>query len=265
MSRNLSNINKIFSRSERSQHGDLADYVDQNLSKDEARAIEMAMVDDPFLSDAVEGIEVIGTEDFGDLLAELGAELDSRLDQPAGKEIPFVQTPPTTASRRKKRISGFRLTAIAAAIALLCVVGYIFMPQGSNSSFPQSHYMGYDIGDEVRSEGVQGEFDRAGQFFKQGKYKEAGKLFGQMEGEAARLLAGHSYFNLKDYKKASIYFQEVIDLGQGSVEDAQFNLALSYAGMGQEDKARQLLQTIADDGFHNYHVQAEKALEDLGK
>ena len=239
MSRNLSNINKIFSRSESPGPDRLVDYVNQDMSEEEARKIEEAMVDDPFLSDAAEGIEAIGTEEFNDLLAELNADIDARVEQPEGKEIPFTPEATPVAGTVSKRTSGFRITAIAAAIILLFVAGYFFVTSNEGS-----HYHGIDPSSIVRSEHVQqDEFDRAGKLFEAKKFKEAAVIFEKISDAPSKLMAGHSYFNLGDYTQAATFFKEVIVMDKGiNKVDAEYNLALCLVEQKQDLEARKLLQ-----------------------
>lgn len=270
MSRNLSNIDKIFSRSESPNPDRLVDYVNQDMSEEEARKMEEAMVNDPFLSDAVEGIERIGAEDFTDLLAELKADIEGQIDQPEGKEIQFTPAPAATESAPKRK-SGFRFTAIAAAVVLLFVAGYFFLPFGGANSLALEHYEKYEIGNALRIEGVQqNEFDKAGSLYKAGKFKEAAQIFEKISDPTAKLMAGHSYFNLRDYDQAAQYFSEVINsnqvinLAEGAREDAEYNLALCLVAQEKNKEASQLLKNIADNGDHPFHIQAANVLKDMG-
>lgn len=261
MSRNLSNINKIFSRSESPNPDELVDYVNQDLNDDKAREIEEAMVDDPFLSDAAEGIESIGTEDFSDLLAELNADIDARVDQPEGKEIPFTPQATPVASPERKRTSGFRIVAIAAAVVLICLVGFFMLPSATNN-----HYQGIDPSTVVMAGEVQqeSEFERAAKLYEEKKFKQAALIFEKNTDAASVLMAGHSYFNLGDYKQAAEYFEAAIDLDNGTKEDAEYNLALCFIEEDKESEAKKLLGLIAGDAYHPFHSQAESVLADLG-
>ena len=265
MSRNSKHIEDIFSQVESPQADDLLAYVDGKLSAAEARKIEQAMVDDPMLSDAVEGIEEVGTETFSELLAELDQDLDARLgNAPAGKEIRFEPATHTPAPQK----SGFRRTYLAIAAAVVLLLAVTVTLKMWNGSQPGSIALDYYEGQTATTlrggAEQQSEYDRASALYTQGKFQEAATLFGKLPSSEAKLMAGHSYFKLENYPKAADFFHEAMSLDQGNREDAEFNLALCYLLQDRVKEGRKMLRNIAGDEYHIYRDQATEALEDLG-
>ncbi len=269
MSRNRKHIEDIFSREETPQSDELLAYVDGKLSPEAARRVEKAIIDDPMLSDAVDGIEEVGTEAFQDLMLDLDRALEDRLQEaPAGKEIEFRPEVPSQPESRPAK-SRSRIFAIAAVIALLVAVGVVlnpFSPQGPGA-IALDGYKGMSepalmVGENPDQ---QSEYDRASALYRQGKFQEAAELYSKLPSSEAKLMAGHCHFQLEKYEQSAEFFRAAVQLDQGNRQDAEYNLALCYLQLEREKDAGKLLRNIAGDEYHIYHVQAAEVLERLGQ
>ena len=269
MSRNSKHIEEIFSRQENPHSEDLLAYVDGKLSPEEARKIEKAMVDDPMLSDTVEGIEEVGTESFSEMLADLDRSLAQRLgESPAGKEIEFKPEVPQQKARRPR----FTYYAAAAAIALLVAFAINFQFGGSPSlsDIAGAGYQGRDAITTVRGHGQPeqshqvAEYERASTLYEKGKFQEAATIYGKLSLPEAKLMAGHAYFRLNNFDQAATFFTEAMTLDEGNRQDAEYNLALCYLKQDRQEEGQRILRDIAGNEFHTFKVQAKSVLEEIG-
>ncbi len=274
MSRNNSQIDQIFFRSEAPDPEQLLAYAKGELSPAEARKVEEALADDPFLTDALEGIETTGTEAFEEMMADIDQELDRKLSdqedsEKEGKEIQFKPAAVSETAPTKKNKS-FRLYSIAASIAIIAVVGiFLFKGNGFN---PQDYYVDPPNGvirGDLNSEGAAGlsdderTYNRGSRLYGEGQFDEASKLFESIPLARAKLMAGHCYLQLENYERAAFYFQEVIDLNGGLKYDGEYNLALTLLSDNKTEEGRKLLQEIAGNKRHTFSVQADEVLKKL--
>lgn len=274
MSRNNSQIDQIFFRSEAPDPEQLLAYANGELTAAEARKVEEALADDPFLADALEGIEMTGTEAFEGMMADIDKALDSKLSddvdsEEEGKEIEFKPAANSKTAPTKKNRS-FRLFSIAASIAILAVVS-VFLFKG-NGFDPLDYYVnppnGVVRGDH-NSGGTQGltdderTYNRGSILFGEGQYDEASKLFESLPQSSAILMAGHCQFKMENYDLAADYFQQVIDLNGVLKYDGEYNLALTLLSDDKVEKGRKLLKEIAGNKRHVYNVQADEVLKKL--
>lgn len=267
MSRSNSHIKDIFSRSESPSQEDLLAYAEGRLSEDKARMLEIALVDDPFLTDALEGIESVGNNAFSEMMLDLDARMETRLNQDegeeGGKEIPFRSEPVPT-PKRKKPI--WRWTSIAASVAMLVMTGVFFFGNGGGGvmdhieapSFSVDRGSQNDHGDQLLSE-----YDRAGLLFEEERYSEALEIFKGLSGSSAKLMTGHTYFQMKEYKGAEDCFQQVMQLADFNLQDGEYHLALAMIQNGKKDQGLNLLKDISKNKRHAYIDQAKEALKDL--
>ncbi len=277
MSRNNSQIDQIFLRSETPDPEQLLAYANGDLPPAEARKVEKALADDPFLADALEGIEMTGTEAFGEMMADIDQALDSKLSsnddsgEEGGVEIRFKPAPePQRAVTNKK--SSFRLISIAASIAVLAVVS-VFLFKGPG--FDPLDYYNNPANVTVRGHliepgsGTQGlsddesTYNRASLLYGEAQYDEASKIFESLPQSSAKLMAGHCHFKMENYTLAAEYFQEVINLDGVLKHDGEYNLALTFLADEKVDEGRELLKKIADNNRNIYNVQADEILKKL--
>ncbi len=71
---------------------DIEKYLKGELSPAEMHALEKKALDDPFLSDALEGAEFLGPEAFHDDLEDLHEQLQSRIAPPERKTVQIFWT-----------------------------------------------------------------------------------------------------------------------------------------------------------------------------
>ena len=278
MSRNNSQIDQIFFRSETPDHEQLLAYAKGQLSPAEARKVEEALVDDPFLADALEGIEMVGTDTFEEMMADIEKALDEKLSddddsgEEGGKEIQFNPAARTEAAPTKKNRS-FRLLSIAASIAILAVVG-VFLFRGAafdatsyyndpSNGTVRGHVEFYQQGDPTL-ENEKRIYDEGSSLFGKGQFDEASKLFEGLSQPSAKLMAGHCHFKMENYQQAAQLFQEVISLGGVLQHDGEYNLALALlADDNNSEKAQDMLEDIAGNKRHSYYKQAREILKKL--
>ena len=277
MSRNNSQIDQIFFRSETPDHEQLLAYAKGQLSPSEARKVEEALVDDPFLADALEGIEMVGTDTFEEMMADIDQALDQRLSddddsgEEGGKEIQFEPAARTVAAPTKKNRS-FRLLSIAASIAILAVVG-VFLFKGAafdptsyyndpSNGTVRGHVEFYHQGDQT-PENEKRIYDEGSSLFWKGQFDEASKLFEGLSQPSAKLMAGHCHFKMENYQQAAQFFQEVISLGGVLQHDGEYNLALALLADDKGEEAQKKLEEMAGNKRHSYYKQAREILKKL--
>lgn len=153
--------------------------------------------------------------------------------------------------------------SIAAAILLLMVAGYLLLNQ---SPEPQelfaTYYESPTAPEQMGAPGIDSLLQLAHLQFNQKSYQEAIALYTQVtqlngRAESWQYLA-YAHLNLGN-------IQEAIDafLNDTQPNDmSEWYLALTYLQAGNSQKAREVLQKIADDAGHDY---GEKAEELMGK
>jgi|GEM_PF-6236609 len=269
MSRSNSHIDHIFSHSESPSREDLLAYAEGRLSKEKAHEIERAMVDDPFLADALEGIALVGSDTFNEMSREVEARIQKTITQgeqeESGKEIPFV---PTAAPARKKPI--WRWTSIAASVAILVMAGIFLLNDNSGGvmDFIEVPHFSENRGGQNTSEDTEtdenlSQYDQAGRLFEEKRYEEALEIFKGLSGSSAKLMMGHTYFQLENFEKAEASFQEVIEFADFNLQDGEYHLALAMIQNGKSDAGFDLLKEISRNKRHAYTNQSKEALKEL--
>ena len=275
MSRNNPQIDQIFFRSEIPTQEQLMAYAKGQLSPAEARKVEEALADDPFLADALEGIEMVGTDTFEEMLGDIDQALAEKLGDDddsgdeGGKEIPFTPAPEAVPTKKNR---SFRLFSIAASVAILVVAGVLLF---RGAAFDPLNYYNDPSNGTVR--GVIELNQQGNQFpenderiylegktlFGNGQFNEASQKFAGLPQASAKLMAGHCYFKMEDYKTAANFFNEVIDLGGVHEKDAEYNLALALLADDRAEEGRQVLEKMAEDKRHPYRQQSDEILKKL--
>lgn len=271
MSRSNSHIDDIFSRSESPSREDLLAYAEGRLSKEKAHKIERAMVDDPFLADALEGIAVVGSNTFNEMSRELEARIQESMAQEeqeeSGKEIPFTPAPTATPSRKKPV---WRWTSIAASVAILVMAGIFLLNDSSAGAMDfieVPHFSdnrgGQNTPQDTETNENLSQYDRAGRLFEEKHYEEALEIFKSIPGSSAKLMVGHTYFQLEKFEMAEASFREVIGLADFNLQDGEYHLALAMIQNGKSDAGLDLLKEISRNKRHAYTNQSKEALKEL--
>jgi tetratricopeptide (TPR) repeat protein len=100
----------------------------------------------------------------------------------------------------------------------------------------------------VYSQNYNDQFQEAMEFYEQGRYLEAARLFSGMNATEARLFAGKSYFAAGMYIDAIEHLNEATDSGVRRIADeAAYTLALSYFQTKQYGRSLDLLYATVND------------------
>lgn len=109
----MQNINEILNNDDELNEDLLLKYAEGKLSEEECHAIESKMIDSPFLSDAVEGLE--GFKNKKKVL-QFVDELNYKLQKNTAQKKKY---------KAKKKLPNMDLIIIAVIIVLLlCILGY---------------------------------------------------------------------------------------------------------------------------------------------
>lgn len=160
----------------------------------------------------------------------------------------------------------YRITAVAAAVLLLLLAGYLLMPsKNAPEQLAMNYFEPYPMSN-VRGETdeAQSLMDKALTPYQEGNFEEALPYLQQLQ--QAKPDNDQLKLNLASGLIAEKQFQEAIDLLQSisfqSADAAEWYLALAYLLNGQEDSAKSLLEEIAGKP-HFRKQQAMELLEDL--
>jgi tetratricopeptide (TPR) repeat protein len=267
MSQNNSHLNKIFSEKEEPSSEDLRVYLDGAQEGQVANRLEQAMEADPFLADAIEGIEEVGTGEFDAMVASLQSRLSKRIAVDPSKStedntIEFRPAVPAKQSATRRRSSAWYLS-MAASLLLLMAVGYFALaPGNSPQDIANTHYQLYSASGDRSSTASQ--LEKAGTLYQEGKFAEAAAIYDQIDGPTPTLLAGHAYYQTGKYDQAAERFESLIQLESNIREDAEYALAMTYLMREEVAEARGLLEGISKNRDHLYRANAKDALKDLG-
>jgi hypothetical protein len=94
----------------------LMDYLQQQLSKQDSHELERMMADDPFVNDAVEGLEQFGNKkDLTGYVEQLNRDLQKQLDKKKKR-------------REKRRLPDQQWAYVAIfVLLLLCIIAYVII------------------------------------------------------------------------------------------------------------------------------------------
>ena len=227
-------------------------YLDGNLSKTEQEAFEQALAQDKKLQTAVEEQRI--TYQAVNLYAH-------SVEKERVKKV---------FERKRGGASRRPYLQLAASVALLiAAVSFYFVQTNrySDDQLTAGYFTAYP--DRVTQMSGQSEetIGAAMKAYNAGDYAAALSLFETVPdssnfAQEVGLYAGICNLQLEDYTTALQDFQEIMD-GQGDyAEAAQWYLALSYVGLGNEAEATRLLNKIVADQAYQ-HTQASALLEDL--
>lgn len=275
MNRNLHPIDQIFDPTDCATADDLLRYANDELDEEQSRQLEKHLIDCPLCSDALEGVIAAGTEGFASMMEEIDAKVAEEVQKTRedGKVIEFrpaarnTQVPPQTGSGGNSG-NGLKMISIAAAVALLCVVGYFGFIRNNISpqDIADNYFQIYKNDVRGGEEGSLARFEEAKSFYYEEDYAEAAKIFDEFDSVEARHFAANCYYVLKDYNKAAERFQGVIDGGNSKwFAEADFGLAMTWLMLEKVDAAKAHLEKISADEGHHFSKQAKKALKDIRK
>jgi TolA-binding protein len=263
-------IDKIFSQQGEVSAELLLKYANNELTDAEAHQVEMLLVDSEFHQDAVDGMRMVTPTEFESMMSKINASIDQRVaetHEESGEVIDFQPDVQPTATKAKPR-SFYRMFSIAASIILLAVAGYFFLrPNLTASDVADMNFEVFE-GNIVRGGGSVSDasvYERAKKFYAEKKYEQAAPLFDQVDSIQARYCSANSYYVLGKYDLAAERFREVIRMGDGYAEDAEFGLAMTQLKQNKVDDARKVLEEMSKDERHNYHLKAKAALDQIGQ
>lgn len=263
-------IDKIFSQPGEVSAEQLLKYANNELSDAEAHEVEMLLVDSEFHQDAVEGMSMVAPDAFESMVSKINASIDQRVAEThreSGKVISMKTEAEPEPAKAKPR-SFYRLFSIAASIILLAVAGYFFLRPNLTASDVADRHFEVFAGNIVRGgSGISDAsvYDRAKLLYNEKKYEQAAPLFDQVDSIQARYCSANCYYVLGKYDLAADRFRDVIRMGDGYAEDAEFGLAMTQLKQNKVDQARELLENMSEDQRHNYHLKAKAALDQIGQ
>ncbi len=112
----MSDLKNILSNSEEMNEHDLLKYLEGNATEDQLRAVEEKMANSPFVDDAIEGLQAIGSPKK---ILQLKEQLNQQLRKAASKKEMI--------KKRRGFIDQQWLIVAVLAIILLSVVGYLLI------------------------------------------------------------------------------------------------------------------------------------------
>jgi tetratricopeptide (TPR) repeat protein len=265
----------LFSKTECITQEMLVKYADGLLSPDEARKVELHLVDCPLCDEALEGILLCGTQAYTDLVNEVSEKveaLEKDTEHEKGKVIEFRPNinPPhsQTQPAATRGNGGFRkflpFISIAASVALIVTLGILFLGGTSAGKIADSYFEAYnEAGTRGIEEGPADVFDQGMTAYEAKDFLTAASFFDKDQSSKAAFLAGDSYYQAGKYDLAVIRYKKVIDANQGHEEVAEFNLAMTYLKMDEVAQATMVLKRITGDPNHDYYKDAQKALDEV--
>ncbi|MEM7037065.1 MAG: tetratricopeptide repeat protein, partial [Bacteroidota bacterium] len=270
----------------------LLKYANDELSKEEIHAVERHLVDCPFCEDALEGMTMAGSENFTAMLDQVNSAIDERVSRsqetedeatvidfrtqseelPAATETESENTP-SIPQRNNNGRRWYGAISVAASVMLLAVVGYFMFvrsdlsPQSiATANFEEFPTLINTRGDTptMTNEGTNLN-TQAQMLYADKNYKDAAPLFDQIDSIEAKLYAANCYFRTEQYETAVQRFTEIIRLGDGMLDDAQYGLAMTYLQMDKVTEAKSILEDIVKEKRHGFKTQAAKVLKEVNK
>lgn len=266
MSESNFNLEQIFSPTRCISAELLLKYANDELRGEEAHTVERHLVDCPFCEDALEGITMVGTKDFSDLLNEVNATISqhsqTEREGENGKVIEFhPNTQPATSTAGTSR-KWFKTLSIAASFLLLATIGVLLLRQPvTPEAIAAEYFQVFELGKTRSLENITANvYGQAKALFQDKKYAEAAPLFDQVDSIQALYSAANCYYMVGNYPLAAARFSAVISKGDGYSEDSEFGLAMTYLMQDNIEGARKLLEAMSQDNRHNYTLMAKDAL-----
>ncbi|MEM0998820.1 MAG: hypothetical protein AAGN35_17310 [Bacteroidota bacterium] len=263
-------IDQIFSVPDGISADQFLKYANDELSEQEAHEVERLLADSDFHTDALEGIEMVGSAQFEAMMAKANAAIDAKVaaGHEADAKVISLRSEPETAPAATTPTPSrklFRYLSVAASVVLLAVAGFIFLRSPlTPQSVAQEYFEVFD-GNVVRGglHSTTNIYDTAKQLYNDKKYSEAAPLFDEVDSIQSLYYAANSYYEIGQYDLAADRFRSVIAKGDGYAEDAEFGLAMTLLMQENVADARNLLNDMAQDERHNYTAKAREVLQKI--
>jgi len=230
------------------------------MSKEEARLFETQITEDEDLANEV------AIQRFERDVIQLASEDDLRDRIKSIQEsapITTVETPHLKVASKNRWI-----LPLSMAASVLLLVGFFFQRnQHSNEKLVDSYYT-YNVDALRNSSNTNSVFSPGLAEYEKGNYTPAIQAFEPLSSDPtyaikANFLIGHSYFQLKNYHKASDYFKAVFsDKEEAAIyyQDAQWYWLLSELAQGNEgDEFQSVLNQLINEGSGYVGAKALKA------
>jgi hypothetical protein len=170
--------------------------------------------------------------------------------------------------RKKRRLFGvpkkyLRIAAVVIPLAVLGTMFLFFMPDRKTAD----SFVARGIDMTTKTEDYKGFTDRWGSKSEQVQQQIDKAILSSLD----ELVTSEEtyYFGIKSaqesrFNEAVIAFKRVINSGdQAHLEDSEWLLALCYIKTGEEEKAKTLLEKMADSKGHRYSGQSGKLLKKI--
>ena len=156
------------------------------------------------------------------------------------------------------------LLKVAAAISVFSIAAWIVISLKDGRNSDLATYIPVEEGLPVLMSPVEQEkpFADAMTQFKLENYKSSRLLFKELltinpDNDTLSYYAGYSSLKLKDYDQAANCFRDVISKSYSVYhKKAQFCLALSYWGKGDQQNMQEIIVAIFQDNSHHFYHQA---------
>ena len=168
-------------------------------------------------------------------------------------------------------IMSWKVQSIAASIAIFLLVGASFLFNMNDSMTSEELFGQYYTTENsiltVRSN-TAADYSPVNdglKYFDQQNYEKALYAFELApENVVAKLYAGFSYMELKQYDQAIAKFKNIIDQKDNLfIDQAEWNLGLCYIITNNTDQAKEVLSQITNSNTI-YNIRAQQLLEDMG-
>lgn len=240
----------------------ISKYLEGELNPIQAKDFEEALIQDHELQEELDLYREVDEALSDTEVLDLRAQLD---------EIHEELTPHIEKIARKssKRVLRYAVAASVAVVISLGTYGLFFKKVNDNKLVTQ-FYKPYDVTLVNRSANSEltADLGEALYYYDNGNFKEAIVLFEEIldrdpEMMASHLYSGISYMELKEYTKAGISFNKVIDQNDNLyIEQAEWYLGMVYMLTDQKDKAIKQFRKIKNsDGY--YRDDATRLLRKL--
>jgi tetratricopeptide (TPR) repeat protein len=168
-------------------------------------------------------------------------------------------------------IMSWKVQSIAASIAIFLLVGASFLFNMNDSITNEELFDQYYTTENsiltVRStsEAEYSPVNDGLKYFDQQNYEKALYAFELApENVVAKLYAGFTYMELKQYDQAIEKFKNIIDQKDNLfIDQAEWNLGLCYIAINNTNQAKQTLAKITNSNTI-YNIRAQQLLEDMG-
>jgi len=242
------------------EKGEIKRYLAEQSPKEELRRVENHLLDCPFCSDAVEGLEQYYSFDTDQSLETLKADLVNL------EEVKQEETKVVRIERRSRLLT---LNRVAAAVLLLLVPAASWFYLSNNSNTRSNEVVDYSV---MRSGGTANEgglkLTKIINLYDNGQYEASlaaaqNLLTENREDVKTTYYAGLSALKAEEYILAADYFMTVRLNSDFYYEKATWLEIQAQLGAKEMERAKELLDGIIERGESRYFNEARSLRAEL--